>query len=290
MNLLELLLLAAIWGASFLFMRIAAPEFGPIPLMALRVAIAALVLAPVLRTASARQQLRSHLWPLCVIGVTNSAVPFCLLAYASLSVNAGMDSVLNATTPLWAALIASIAFHGSMSRSQMFGLLTGFAGVIVLVHDTLVAGTPGVPLAIAAALIAALFYGFAVNYSKRSLAGVQPSVVAAGSQLFAALALWPLALTCWPRHPVNLTTWGYVVVLGVVCTALAYLLYFRLIARAGATYAASVTFLIPVFGVLWGAVCLGEKLTPSMFVGCAIVLSGTAIASGKFSGFRPHRA
>lgn len=290
MNFLELLLLAAIWGASFLFMRIAAPEFGPIPLMALRVGIAMLVLAPVARSAAARQQLRAKLWPLFVVGVTNSAVPFCLLAYAALSVNAGMDSILNATTPLWAALIASAGFQVSLGRQQIFGLLTGFAGVVVLVWDSLSAGSAGVPLAIAAALLAALFYGFAVNYSKRHLAGVKPQIVAFGSQCFATLVLWPLAATCWPRHAISASIWGCVVALGVVCTAVAYLLFFRLIERAGSAYAASVTFLIPVFGVLWGAALLGEKVTLSMLTGCLIVLAGTAIASGWFTGMRTHRA
>jgi drug/metabolite transporter (DMT)-like permease len=290
MNFLELLLLAAIWGASFLFMRIAAPEFGPIPLMALRVGIAMLVLMPVLRSAAARQQLRAKLWPLFVVGVTNSAVPFCLLAYAALSVNAGMDSILNATTPLWAALIASAGFQVSLGRQQIFGLLTGFAGVVVLVWDSLSAGSAGVPLAIAAALLAALFYGFAVNYSKRHLAGVKPQIVAFGSQCFATLVLWPLAATCWPRHAISASIWGCVVALGVVCTAVAYLLFFRLIERAGSTYAASVTFLIPVFGVLWGAALLGEKVTLLMLTGCLIVLAGTAIASGWFTGMRTHRA
>jgi drug/metabolite transporter (DMT)-like permease len=222
--------------------------------------------------------------------VTNSAVPFCLLAYAALSVNAGMDSILNATTPLWAALIASAGFQVSLGRQQIFGLLTGFAGVVVLVWDSLSAGSAGVPLAIAAALLAALFYGFAVNYSKRHLAGVKPQIVAFGSQCFATLVLWPLAATCWPRHAISASIWGCVVALGVVCTAVAYLLFFRLIERAGSAYAASVTFLIPVFGVLWGAALLGEKVTLLMLTGCLIVLAGTAIASGWFTGMRTHRA
>jgi drug/metabolite transporter (DMT)-like permease len=162
--------------------------------------------------------------------------------------------------------------------------------VVVRVWDSLNAGSAGVPLAVAAALLAALFYGFAVNYSKRHLAGVKPQVVAFGSQCFAALVLWPLAVTCWPRHAIGGSIWACVVALGVVCTALAYLLFFRLIERAGSTYAASVTFLIPVFGVLWGAAWLGEKITLPMLAGCLIVLAGTAIASGRFTGMRIRRA
>jgi drug/metabolite transporter (DMT)-like permease len=283
MNLLELCLLAAIWGASFLFLRIAAPEFGPLTLIALRVGIAALVLAPVLRSALARSQLRAKAWPLLVVGISNSALPFGLFAYSTLYVNAGLDSILNATTPIWTALIAAAWFQAGLGRQQLAGLLLGLAGVVLLVWDTVGAGMAGVPLAVAAALLAAVCYGFAVNYSKRHLAGVQPLVVAFGSQFFAAIVLLPVALPFWPRHAIAISTWGCVAALGAVCTGFAYILYFRLIERVGAAYAASVTFLIPLFGLIWGALFLGEKVTPAMLAGCAIVLLGTALASGKLA-------
>lgn len=281
MNVIELLALAAIWGASFLFMRVAVPELGPIPLIALRVTIAAVVLAPVLRTATARSQFRSKAWPLFVVGVTNSAVPFCLLAYSTLYVNAGVDSILNATTPLWAALIAVVCFGGSMRLGQAIGLVLGLAGVVILAWGTLIDGAGALPLAIGAALLATLFYGFAVNYSKRHLAGVNPFVVAFGSQLFASILLIPLALFFWPKHAVAPSTWACVATLGVVCTGLAYVLFFRLVERVSAAYAASVTFLIPIFGMVWGTAFLGEPITSVMVGGCAIVLFGTALASGK---------
>ncbi|SDX72335.1 Permease of the drug/metabolite transporter (DMT) superfamily [Collimonas sp. OK242] len=289
MNFIELLLLAAIWGASFLFLRIAAPEFGPFALIALRVGIAALVLLPVLRSAAARSECRSKAWPLFVVGICNSAIPFGLFAYSTLYVNAGLDSILNATTPVWTALIAATWFQSTLGRQQICGLLLGLAGVVVLVWDTLGAGVPGVPQAIAAALLAAGFYGFAVNYSKRHLAGAKPLVVAFGSQFFASVVLLPPALSYWPQHAVAPSTWTCVAALGVICTGFAYILYFRLIERAGAAYAASVTFLIPIFGLLWGAVFLNEKVTPAMLAGCAITLLGTALASGKFNGLRVEK-
>ncbi len=280
MNLTELILLAAIWGGSFLFLRVAAPEFGPVPLIWLRVAIATLVLLPVLRTAEARRQLRAKAWPLFVVGLTNSAVPFCLFAWSTLYVGAGLDSILNATTPLWTALLAALLFQVAMSRAQGLGLAVSLVGVVVLVWDTL-GGGAGSPLAAAAALAATAFYGYSANYAKRHLAGVPPFLVACGSQLFAALLLMLPALLLWPAHPVTTRAWSSAVALGVVCTGLAYVLYFRLIARVGAAYAASVTFLIPIFGVLWGALFLGEKITSNMAAGCAIVLLGTALATGK---------
>ncbi|PRF23463.1 DMT family transporter [Burkholderia multivorans] len=285
MNALQLVTLAAIWGASFLFMRMGAPEFGVIPLIALRVAIAAVLLSPVLRDASARREFRTHAVPLFVVGVANSALPFCLLTYAALFVTAGTDSILNATTPLWTALVAYVWLRTPLTKPQTLGLAVGFAGVVVLAGSAVGAGAAGTPGAIAAAMLATLSYGFAAHYSKRKLANVRPFVSAFGSQLFAAIVLAPLAVPLWPRGDVHASAWIAVVLLGAVCTAIAYLLYFRLIRNAGAQYAASVTFLIPVFGVVWGAVFLHETITAQTLAGCAIILLGTALATGKLNGF-----
>ncbi|MBH9662254.1 DMT family transporter [Burkholderia multivorans] len=285
MNALQLVALAAIWGASFLFMRMGAPEFGVIPLIALRVAIAAVLLSPVLRDASARREFRTHAVPLFVVGVANSALPFCLLTYAALFVTAGTDSILNATTPLWTALVAYVWLRTPLTKPQTLGLAVGFAGVVVLAGSAVGAGAAGTPGAIAAAMLATLSYGFAAHYSKRKLANVRPFVSAFGSQLFAAVVLAPLAAPLWPRGDVHASAWIAVVLLGAVCTAIAYLLYFRLIRNAGAQYAASVTFLIPVFGVVWGAVFLHETITAQTLAGCAIILLGTALATGKLNGF-----
>ena len=282
MPIIELLLLAAIWGASFLFMRMGAPEFGPVALIALRVGIAALVLLPVLRSAAARQHLRNKAWPLLVVGIVNSALPFCLFAYSTLYVNAGFDSILNATTPLWAALVALVWLGIPMARLQVLGLLIGLAGVVTLVWDKTGAGLPSVWLAIGAALMATLLYGYAVNYSKQRLAGVPPFVVAFGSQFFATIVLLPFALLYWPSGAISASAWYAVLGLGVVCTGFAYILYFRLIENVGSAFAASVTFLIPIFGVVWGAVFLQEEVTRTMMIGCLVVLLGIALATGKF--------
>ncbi|MBM2767777.1 DMT family transporter [Burkholderia anthina] len=284
MNALQLVTLAAIWGASFLFMRMGAPSFGAVPLIALRVAIAAVLLLPVLRSADARREFRAHAAALFVVGIANSALPFCLLTYAALFVSAGTDSILNATTPLWTALVAYAWLRAPLTKPQAIGLAVGFAGVVVLAGSAIGAGTPGAPRAIAAAMLATLSYGFAAHYSKRKLANVRPFVSAFGSQLFAAIVLVPLAVPIWPHAPVPASAWIAVVLLGAICTAVAYLLYFGLIRNAGAQYAASVTFLIPIFGVVWGAIFLHETITVQTIVGCAIILLGTALATGKIKG------
>ncbi|CAZ87498.1 putative permease [Thiomonas arsenitoxydans] len=282
MPFIELFVLAAIWGASFLFLRIAVPEFGPLPLIALRVGIASLVLLPVLRTAAARAQFRHKLWPLLVVGVTNSALPFTLFAVGALHLGAGFEAILNATTPLWAAVLGATLFGAPIGRAQIVGLGVGLLGVVVLVGDQPGLSQGAAPWAVAAVLLAPVSYGFAVHYARRHLAGVDPALTAFGSQLTATVLLaLPAALT-WPAHAVQGDIWAAVVALGVLCTGLAYVLYFRLVAQVGAAYAASVTFLIPVFGMLWGALFLQEAVTSAMLAGCAIILAGTALASGQW--------
>ena len=283
----EWLLLAVpglIWGASFLFMRMGAPDFGVVPLIALRVSIAALLLLPVLRNAGARDEFRQHAGPLFVVGVTNSALPFCLLTYAALYLTAGVDSILNATTPLWTAVVAFFWLNTPLRRLQVVGLLTGFAGVMILARDAIGVGGKGTMGAVAAAILATLSYGFAANYSRRKLGDVRPFVSAFGSQLFAALVLPPGAVIFWPHTPIHPANWVAVILLGALCTAVAYLLYFSLIRNAGPQYAASVTFLIPIFGVVWGAIFLREDLTRLTGIGCCVILLGTAFATGKIKG------
>jgi len=282
MPFIELFLLAAIWGASFLFLRIAVPEFGPLPLIALRVGIASLVLLPVLRTAAARAQFRRKLGPLLVVGVTNSALPFTLFAVGALHLGAGFEAILNATTPLWAAVLGATLFGAPIGRAQIVGLGVGLLGVVVLVGDQPGLSQGAAPWAVAAVLLAPVSYGFAVHYVRSHLAGVDPALTAFGSQFTATVLLALPAAFTWPTHAVQGDIWAAVVALGVLCTGLAYVLYFRLVAQVGAAYAASVTFLIPAFGMLWGALFLQEAVTSAMLAGCAIILLGTALASGQW--------
>ena len=279
---LELLLLAAIWGGSFLFMRMGAPVLGPVPLIALRVGTAALVLLPILRRAGLREQLRRSWWPLAVVGLSNSALPFTLFALGALHLGAGFESILNATTPLWAACIGALWFGSPISRTQGLGLLLGFGGVVILVGEHGGAGTGASLLAAAPALLAPVCYGFAVHYARRHLARTDPMLITFASQAFAALMLAAPGAALWPAGPVPATIWAAVLALGILCTGVAYVMYFRLVLRVGAAHAASVTFLIPVFGMLWGALFLHESVHPSMIVGSAVILAGTALAGGQW--------
>jgi drug/metabolite transporter (DMT)-like permease len=201
-----------------------------------------------------------------------------------LSITAGLSSIFNATSPLWGALIAWLWLHDRPGRHRALGLAIGFAGVIWLAWDKagLHADAPAgsAAWAIAACLGATLCYGLGVNLAKRYLAGVPPMAVAGGSQAAASLMLLPLSVWHWPAQAPSVQAWWWAAALGVVCTGLAYLLYFRLIAHVGPAKAISVTFLIPLFAVLWGWVFLGEALTPVMAGAGLVIVIGTALATG----------
>jgi drug/metabolite transporter (DMT)-like permease len=280
----ELLTLAALWGASFLFMRVSAPEFGPMTLAALRCLGAALFLLPMLLWHGQGAALRAN-WPaIAWLGVVNSALPFVLYGVALLAINAGLSAIFNAATPLWAAAIGALWLHERLGPMRLLGLAIGLLGVIGLAWDKagLRANEHGVSaaLAIAACLVATLLYGYGANYAKKRLAGVPSMALATGSQLSAALLL---AVPGWLQRPSampSVTAWVSLALLALLCTGVAYILYFRLIAHIGATSASAVTFLMPVFAAAFGWLLLDERLSTSMVVGGAVILVGTALAMG----------
>lgn len=279
-DLTDLTLLAALWGGSFLFMRYAAPAFGALPLMWLRVTIATVCLLPLLIWRGQVGALRERIGVVTVMGLFNSAIPFVLIAWATLSITAGLASILNATVPIMTALIGALWLRDTLGAGRLAGLVIGMAGVVLLAADKADFKPGGSGWALLAMVGATLCYGFAANYTKRHLTGVPPMVNAAGSQIVSAVALTPFALWTWPTQTPEPLAWGAAVVLGIGCTAVAYVLFFRLIERVGASRAVTVTFLVPVFGTLWGALFLGETVTGAMLVGGAIVLVGTGLSTG----------
>jgi drug/metabolite transporter (DMT)-like permease len=279
-----LVLLAALWGASFIFMRMGAAEFGPVALSALRAAGAALCLLPILVAPDDRRALRRHVRAIGVVGLFNSALPFVFGSAATLVLGGGPAAVFNASSPLWGAAIAWFWLGERLRSTRVLGLGLGFAGVVGLAAAKSGLAPAGqgnmVLLASASALAAALCYGFAVHYTRRRLSDVPPMALAAGSQLAAALLLAVPALLWWPSQAPSAQAWLALAALAVFCTALAYILYFRLILRAGAAKAIAVTFLIPVFAMAWGALLLAERIDAAMLTGCAVILIGTALATG----------
>ena len=277
----ELLLLGVIWGASFLFMRVAAPEFGAVALAEIRVAIAAVFLAAVLAWRGGMGGLRGATAPLTIVGVLISALPFVLFAYATLFITAGTAAVINASAPLFGALVAYAWLNDKLTVPRVIGLAVGFGGVLLLAWDKISFNGGGTTLAILAGLGASLSYGVGVNYTKKKLGRVPPLAAATGSQIAAALLLLPLAAANWPSAAPSLKSWLSVIALGIFCTGVAHIFYFRLIARIGPAKAISVTYLVPVFGMLWGLIFLHEPITAGMLIACAVILLGTALATGS---------
>jgi drug/metabolite transporter (DMT)-like permease len=279
-DLTELVSLAALWGASFLFMRMGAAEFGPVALAAVRVAGATLFLLPLLMLRGQWPALKAHWRHIFVVGVLNSALPFLCFSYAALSITAGLSSIFNAATPLFGALIAWFWLKDRLTPSRVLGLAIGFAGVLWLAWDKASFKPGGSGWAIVACLAATVCYGLAASYTKKRLTGVAPLAVATGSQLSAALVLALPALMWWPATMPSQNAWLAAALLAVACTGIAYLLFFRLIANVGPANAIAVTFLIPVFAVLWGWMFLGEGITAAMVVGCVVILAGTGLTTG----------
>ncbi len=276
---LRLVLLAAIWGSSFLFMRICAPVLGPAVLIEYRVAFAALFLAIVGLFLRKRLHLSANWKHYLILGFFNSAFPFLLFAYAASTLTASVLSVLNATAPMWGALIGAIWAREPMSAKKALGLVLGTGGVALLVGFDAVSSKPGAGIAIMAALVAAISYSVASAYAKSARA-VEPFANAHGSMWAATLLTLP-ALAFFPA-PASPTPgiMAAALALGVMCTGLAYILYFKLIEDVGTTSALTVTFLNPIFGILWGALFLGEIVGWYTLAGAGIVIMGTALVTG----------
>ncbi|MEJ2309153.1 MAG: DMT family transporter [Gammaproteobacteria bacterium] len=277
---LELVVLAALWGASFLFMRVGAPEMGPVGLIAIRTLVAGVFLLPFLLFYNSHRGVRRHLPAIALVGVIGSAMPFALIAWATLTVTAGYASILNATTPMFGALVAWIWLGDRLRPSGIIGLLIGFAGVFVLVWGRGEMPTPELGTAVAAALTATLLYALAATTTKRYLAEVHPLTLATLSQLFAAVSLLPLALLAIPETMPSAKAWWSVILLGVASTGIAYVIYFNLISQVGPTKTLTVTYLIPAFGLFWGWLFLGEGVSWSMVAGCVLILLGVGLTTG----------
>ncbi|MFS2026062.1 DMT family transporter [Massilia sp. CT11-137] len=280
--------LAALWGASYPFMRVCAGEFGALTLAGARAAIAAALLLPLL--AGDWSVLRRHWKPVLLVGLTNSALPFVLFALAAQGINASLSAIFNAATPLYAAVIGRAWLGEAIGRTRAAGLALGFCGVVWLVADNAGFKPGATGWAVPACVAATMLYAFSAHFSKRYFATVPPLAVAAGSQLAAALVLAPAALALHPAALPSPRAWGALLCLGALCTALAYVLFFRLIARVGAAKTMAVPFLVPAFGVLWGVLFLGETVTTAMAAGSALIVLGTALATGLVNPVRPRAA
>jgi drug/metabolite transporter (DMT)-like permease len=261
-------------------MRVAAPEFGAIPLIEVRLVAAALVLMPIILMRSGAREMLQHWRPIAMMAVLHYALPFCLFAYALLTLTGSFTAIINASTPLFGGVIAWIWIGERLPALRIVGLLVGFGGVVLLVRDKVDLNFDTAGVATVAAMSASFCYGLAAVLAKRHLTGVSPLAVAAGSMFAGTIILFPFAIYAWPEVPPSKDAWIMAILLGVLCTAIAFVLYFRLIGSVGPTKATTVTFLIPAFAVAFGALLLDEPVTMSMIAGGAVILVGTALSTG----------
>ncbi|NMO13681.1 DMT family transporter [Pyxidicoccus fallax] len=275
---LELGVLGAIWGASFMFMRVSAKDFGALPLVELRLALGALVLMPFLWRA--RASLRPALWPkLALIGAINSAVPFALFAWAAQRAPAGIGAISNSMSVLFTALVAFLFYKERIGSRRAVAIFAGFVGVVILASGKMAGASIGE--AAAAGTTAAFLYGIGSNLVRRQLNGLPAGAVAAATLSCAALLMLPFAVATWPSQPIPAVSWLAAGMLGVLCTGLAYVLFYRLIQRIGAARASTVTYVVPLFGVAWAWLLLGEPMTPTMLVAGTLILGSVGLSQRK---------
>ncbi|HUB88822.1 MAG TPA: DMT family transporter [Dyella sp.] len=281
-DLVALVLLGAIWGASFLFMRMGAGQFGSMALAGMRAIGAAVCSIPLLLSRERLAELRANWRSIALIGLANSALPFVLFSYAAQSLPAGLSAIFDAIAPLLVAASGWLWLSERLSATQASGLVIGLSGVVWLIGGSMGFGHGGAPVgwAMAACVGANVCYTFGAHYSHRKVQRVSPLSVAIGSQVAAAVMLLPFTLWLWPARSPSLQAWVAMLGLAAVCTSLAYVLFYRLLARIGSTRSMAVLYLIPVFGVLWGAMFLGEKLTLAMAGGSVVILLGVALTTG----------
>jgi drug/metabolite transporter (DMT)-like permease len=282
-----LLALSVLWGGSFFFNGIAVKELPPFSIVTLRVGLAALILMAVLRVARVSMPRDPRIWAAFLgMGLLNNVVPFCLIVWGQTHIASGLASILNATTPLFTVMVAHVfTTDEKMTGNRLAGVLVGFVGVVFLIGPAVLRNSGADITAQIACLAAAFSYALAGIYGRRfKRMGVPPLATATGQVTTSALVLLPLALFVdqpWLLPMPGLGTWAAVAGIAALSTALAYVLYFRILATAGATNLLLVTFLIPVSAILLGSLALGERLDPRHFAGMALIGAGLAAIDGR---------
>lgn len=275
----RLVILAAIWGASFIFQRVASPELGAALVAEGRLLIAGMVLALWFRLIGFDPQWRRHLKQYIAIGLVNMALPSLLYAFAMLYIPAALAALLNSTSPIFGALLAALFLGERLTAGKSAGCVAGIAGVALVVQPGALTEAPMFGYAVAACLAACLCYGYNGVLIKRMGADVPSRGVAVGSQLAGAAMLLPLLPFSLPTSEPTAFAIGSLVALALLGNALGMVLYFRLISDVGAARALTVTYLMPLFAVLWGLLFLGESLPSSAIAGGILILAGTVLVT-----------
>jgi drug/metabolite transporter (DMT)-like permease len=276
----RLVALGAMWGASYLFMRVAVPHLGAPLMIELRVLVAGLLLAAFLYGSGRTAGWRRHWGSWLVVGAIGTAVPFVLIAEALLSIDASTAAILNALVPLFATIIAALWIREPITPAKAAGIALSLVGTAVLVGWTPAPMSGKELLASGMSIVATLLYGYSIVFSKVRLREATPMATSAATLLFAALVLAPFTPLDRDLAAVPANAWLALLGLAIVSTTVAFIFYYRLIADIGPVKASTVTLLVPVFGMFWGVVFLGEPVTPGRLAGCATILFGCAMILG----------
>ena len=279
-DLARLVALAAMWGASYLFMRYAVPHLGPVLMIELRVLLAGIALAAFLYATGGAVGWREHWRAILFVGAIGLALPFVLIAQALTAIDASTAAILNALSPLFAAIVAAIWIRDPITPAKAGGIALCLLGTAVLVGWTPAPMTPRELLAAGMSVAATALYGYTIVFTKVRLKGASPMGTAAGTLLMAAAALAPFTPVSRELSSVPPMAWLAVLGLAIVSTTVAFIFYYRLIADVGPVKAITVTLLVPIFGMAWGVVFLGEPLTAGRVAGCAIILAGCSLILG----------
>ena len=283
LDLLKFVLLSFLWGSAFLFMRIAAPEFGAVPLIAVRAVIASAILVIPILAMNQMGVLRRHWKPIFISGLLTTAIPFTLIAYSSIYLSAGFVSILNATVPIWSVLVVFVWLGEKPSRIAFIGVIIGFIGVIALNWEKLIGDQTAGLAAVIAGLLATLFYALMGPFKQLHLSGVNPIVITGGGQIASVIALVPLMFFQMPEQMPSVQSWLSVVALSVLCTAVAFILFFQLLESIGTSKTMSVAYVIPISAILLGFLVLGETVTWQMLIGGSLILLGVAFTNDLIS-------
>ncbi len=279
-DLRALILLGVLWGASFLFIRVAVPALGPFALVELRVALAVVALLVYGLAIGRLPKLRAHWKRFLVLGLVNSAMPFSLIAFAEIELTASLAAILNSTTVLFTAVVAAFWTGEALTAGKATGVILGVVGVAVLVGWDPVVVTGAVLLSIGAMLLASLSYAVGATYAKLAFADLPPLTMAVGQQAGASVLLLAPAAATLPETGLSVVVGLCVLGLALLSTAVAYILYFRLIENVGPTSTVTVTFLVPVFGLLFGVLLLDEPFGPGTLAGLGLILLSVALVTG----------
>jgi drug/metabolite transporter (DMT)-like permease len=276
-----LLSLAALWGASFLFIRIASPALGPFLTIQGRVTIAAAALLIYMALLRLSPEFKQRWKQYLILGALNAAFPFTLIATAALHLTASMSAIINSLAPLFTALVVWGWMKEKLTVKKWIGIIVGISGVAVLVGWSPIQFTTQVLIAVVLSILSTVFYGFGGVYAKKTFAGVSPLSLAFGQQLGASILLFPVTVFNLPNSSASLSSTVIFSVLGLAlfCTAIGYILYYYLIASVGPTKTVSVTYLVPLFGMIWGILFLKEQITVGMIIGLFVILSSIFLIS-----------